>query len=74
MLPWLIIDDFNAAFSQHDKEGGNPFDNKEIKFATMIIEQESLINLGYTRNDYNWSNGQLGKKHKATDRSRYGQF
>lgn len=44
--PWLVIGDLNVILSQHDKQRGKPFDSKEIKFATTLIEQEDSLIYG----------------------------
>lgn len=41
--------------------GGNSFDSRDGDFAIAPIEQEGLIDLGYSGIDYTWSKRQQGK-------------
>ncbi|KAF9602068.1 hypothetical protein IFM89_024835 [Coptis chinensis] len=59
--PWLIIGDLNIIFDQNEKQGGELFELQQSEFAADFIQQEGLIDLGYSGNSFTWTNGREGR-------------
>lgn len=55
--PWLIIGGLNLILSQDEKRGGEPIDSREVEFATNLIQQDEMLDLGFTGNEFTYSNG-----------------
>ncbi|KAL5719042.1 hypothetical protein ACHQM5_011876 [Ranunculus cassubicifolius] len=55
--------DLNVIFHQSEKQGGRPFDGREVQFARNIIQQEGLVDLGFAGNPFTWDNGRENDAH-----------
>lgn len=56
---WMIIWDLNEVLEDQEKLGGRPVWKKQL-FLKSFCMDSSGIDLGYTRNEFTWCNGQSG--------------
>ncbi|KAL9685919.1 hypothetical protein QQ045_023373 [Rhodiola kirilowii] len=58
--PWLICGDFNAILSWSEKKGGNRKKGKALRDFNEFLTKAGVADVGYTGNDFTWSNNQEG--------------
>lgn len=59
-LPWMVLGDFNQVLCASDKKGGRlVFPSQTMSFLYMV-RTCGLVDLGFTRSKYTWSNMQQG--------------
>jgi hypothetical protein len=54
--PWLCMGDFNEILLQVDKKGGRPFSTSSSNGFNSLVNQQGLIDLGFSGNPYTWTN------------------
>lgn len=55
-LPWLIMGDFNEIAIPNEKFGGRPPNRTKLETFNNFLHKAKLINLGYSRPKYTWTN------------------
>lgn len=60
-VPWCLISDFNCLLDAHDKQGGLVFSvNYAIRCFRDFIYNSGLMDLGFSRRRFTWSNNRQG--------------
>jgi hypothetical protein len=57
--PWLCMGDFNEVLLQVDKKGGRPFSSSSSNGFNALVNQQGLVDLGFSGNPYTWTNKRL---------------
>lgn len=60
--PWLLGGNFNDVMSVNDKFGGNPINQRRANFLWNCINNCQLMDLGFKRCKYTWSNRRRSSK------------
>ena len=55
-LPWMVCGDFNVVLFSNEKQGGKPFDLREVKAIKEAIDQLGFQDLGFTGDPFTWNN------------------
>jgi hypothetical protein len=58
LSPFLVIGDFNEIANSSEKVGGNPKSFQSMQNFNSFINQNHLLDLGYTGSPYTWMNKQ----------------
>ncbi|KAL5848629.1 hypothetical protein ACOSQ4_006642 [Xanthoceras sorbifolium] len=61
-LPWLIGGDFNEILRWEEKSGGLFRSHKAISLFRGAVDDCNLVDVGFRRHDFTWSNKQKGDK------------
>ncbi|KAK6159681.1 hypothetical protein DH2020_003062 [Rehmannia glutinosa] len=56
--PWVCISDFNEIMWPHEKIGGNPKAFACMESFRNVVDDCTLLDLGFSGNMYTWTNGQ----------------
>ncbi|KAK3037266.1 hypothetical protein RJ639_029678 [Escallonia herrerae] len=54
--PWICIGDFNAISNQSEKQGGRPVQNSSPGGLNGFINNNFLLDLGFSGNPFTWTN------------------
>ncbi|KAF5464528.1 hypothetical protein F2P56_014601 [Juglans regia] len=60
--PWLVLGDFNKILHAHEKSGGNPRPERQLRDFREVVDVCRLRDLGYLGPKFTWSNRRAGDK------------
>jgi hypothetical protein len=58
---WLLLGDFNSILSAAEKSGGRKFGSASHGNFFDFVHSNALVDLGFVRNKYTWSNHRTGR-------------
>ena len=59
--PWACFGDFNLTISGEEKLGGRRGNSSKQNFLQDMMFELGAIDLGYSRNQFTWSNNRWGR-------------
>ncbi|GMI81993.1 hypothetical protein HRI_001868600 [Hibiscus trionum] len=60
-LPWVVIGDFNEIFLATEKQGGRVRNARQMDNFRTVVEECSLLDLGYTGPWFTWEKGRFSE-------------
>lgn len=59
-LPWICTGDFNEILRGHEKMGGAPWREAEMRAFRDVVDEFEFVDLGYVRHKFTWRGTRLG--------------
>lgn len=56
----MVLDDFNVILEAKEKSGGLPFDIRKSESFSAFMDDNLLVDMGFSRSQYSWTHNQNG--------------